>query len=499
APVDAELSSYEHREVALLAGMSLISIVCLAVSQVRFVQIAGWLVLLLPALAFTIVYYLLSLITSIGSRNFDVAAHRRMVEEWAPAAYPSVDVLLPICNEGIDVLINTWTHVAEMADHYPGDVLVHVLDDGASAEAEVEAARFGFRYAVRPNRGWLKKSGNLHFGYETSNNTYLVVFDADFCPRPDFLNHLLPYLEDDPELGIVQSPQFFRSSPRQTVMERGAAAVQELFYRMIQVSRDSHGGAICVGSCAVYRRAALDTIGGTALIEHSEDVHTGFDLSRAGWRLRYVPVPLATGLCPEHPDAFLTQQYRWCAGSMSLVASRKFWSTRMPTMTRLCHLSGLCYYLHTAVFVFFAPAIPLVLIIAEPSHVQFANYVLILPSTFYAVVIFPLWNRIRYGPSALMAKYLYGWAHLFAILDIFTGRLRAWQATGSGTVNRDTRRIWIGICAWGVTASVAWVLGAAIRGLQYRPIDWLFMELFGLSYAFVLVMALRARRVSAQS
>ena len=56
--------------------------------------------------------------------------------------------------------------------------------------------------------------------------------------------------------------------------------------------------AICVGSNAVYRRAALDSNGGTTLIEHSEDVHTGFDLRRNGWPLRYIPVNLATGLCP---------------------------------------------------------------------------------------------------------------------------------------------------------------------------------------------------------
>jgi len=31
------------------------------------------------------------------------------------------------------------------------------------------------------------------------------------------------------------------------------------------------------------------------MIEHSEDNHTGFDLRRHSWRLRYVPVNLATG------------------------------------------------------------------------------------------------------------------------------------------------------------------------------------------------------------
>jgi cellulose synthase (UDP-forming) len=58
-------------------------------------------------------------------------------------------------------------------------------------------------------------------------------------------------------------------------LQRGAGATQELFYRWIQPSRDRAGAPICVGTCAVYRLAALASVGGFAQIEHSEDVHTG--------------------------------------------------------------------------------------------------------------------------------------------------------------------------------------------------------------------------------
>ena len=43
------------------------------------------------------------------------------------------------------------------------------------------------------------------------------------------------------------------------------------------------------------------------------------------------------------PDSFLAQQYRWCAGSMSLLGSRKFWAARMRWRTRCCYLSGFRY------------------------------------------------------------------------------------------------------------------------------------------------------------
>jgi len=50
--------------------------------------------------------------------------------------------------------------------------------------------------------------------------------------------------------------------------------------------------------------------------------------------------------------------------------------------------------------------------------VHLRNYLWILPSTAYNFMIFPFWHRTRYGPEALMAKMLYGWAHVFAVWDI---------------------------------------------------------------------------------
>jgi cellulose synthase (UDP-forming) len=210
-------------------------------------------------------------------------------------------------------------------------------------------------------------------------------------------------------------------------------------------------------------------------------------------------VPLATGLCPQDSDSFLTQQYRWCAGSMSLLCSRKFWTTRLPLSMRLCYLSGFCYYVHTAVFVFVTPAIPLALIFAEPRHVLLGNYVWILPSALYTLVVFPLWNRIRYGPTALMAKYLYGWAHLFAITDILRGGLVSWQVTGSAVAKQSTRRIWLAIAIWGSVTSVAWISAATWRAVQYGVRNWVFLELSGVLYATIFGMAMWSRRESMAS
>ena len=121
-----------------------------------------------------------------------------------------------------------------------------------------------------------------------------------------------------------------------------------------------------MGSCAVYRRAALAQNDGMSLAEHSEDLHTGFDLYRLGWRLRYLPIALSTGNCPDNILAFLNQQYRWCSGTMSLMRDGKFWRTRLPMYSRLCYLAGLAGYAYTAVFTFIAPGLAIGMLLFAP-------------------------------------------------------------------------------------------------------------------------------------
>jgi cellulose synthase (UDP-forming) len=485
-PDDHEKYFYVKRRLWVLTCCSLISFGCLTVSQSNLVQSSPWMWAYLPLLFFTIVYYLISLRVNAFTRDFDFRGHLQLVRSWRPYFYPTVDVFLPVCGEPIEVLHNTWTHVRRLADQYPGVVTPYVLDDSNSPALAEMAADFGFVYGSRENRGWFKKAGNLHYGFSRSNGEYVLVLDADFAPRADLLEEMLPYMAHDPSLGIIQSPQFFRVIDAQNWIERGAGAVQELFYRSVQVSRQGNDGAICVGSCALYRRAALAQNGGTTLIEHSEDVHTGFDLRRLGWNLRYIPIALSTGVCPDTAGAFYNQQYRWCAGSMSLLTSKKFWQTKLKPVTRMCYMSGFFYYIHTALFTFAAPLIPIILLLAMPEKLQFENLALVIPSLVYTTIIFPLWHRCPYRLEAWAARMMYGWAHVFSIWDILRGRRMGWQPTGaSGAKKNKTRRLWIGISVWGGGTALVWVGAAIWRMLTMYPPDFALVLSSGLFYAVI--------------
>jgi cellulose synthase (UDP-forming) len=225
-------------------------------------------------------------------------------------------------------------------------------------------------------------------------------------------------------------------------------------------------------------------------------VHTGFDLYEKGWGLRYIPVALATGICPQGPDAFLMQQYRWCEGSMSLLGARKFWSARLKFSRFFCYVSGFLYYIQTAIATFALPLIPIVLLVYLPRIVQLHNYLWILPSLIFTLIVFPFWHNGRYGPTSFMAKSLYGWAHTFALIDFLRGRRQGWQATGA-TARRSTLRIWVAMIVWGGLTTTAWVGISIYRLITLRPINFVFLLFTGIIYGWTsTVMPFLARAKS---
>ena len=485
-----EKYGYARRNQWLLTLATLISIPPLVLSQLGLVGTSVRLYFLAPLLALTPLVSLIRLALEAFSKDFDLGAHSRLVEGWQPRNPPTVDVFLPTCGESLDVLKNTWENVARMQRHYRGACTVLVLDDAARAEVRTMAAEFGFRYATRPNRGWFKKAGNLQYGLQITRGDYVLILDADFCPRFDMLDETICYFDADPRIGILQTPQYFTAAEELNWLERGAAAVQEIFYRAIQVARDQHDAVVCCGTNAVYRRAALEQNGGFCLIAHSEDVHTGLDLRRLGWKVRYIPVVLASGMCPAHIAPFFSQQYRWCLGTMTIISSRKFWSAKMGPGARLADLSGVLYYIETAVFTFLLPIIGLVLVVGLPAQVSLRNYLLVAPSLLVAFVITPLWHRGRYGMETWGVKVVYSWAHVFAVWDSLRGKEMGWDPTGSagGGSSRGARRFWTGMWLWTLPTAVLWTAISAERVLHYDTVA--FTPVF-LTAVFNLVVILR--------
>jgi cellulose synthase/poly-beta-1,6-N-acetylglucosamine synthase-like glycosyltransferase len=374
-------------------------------------------------------------------KDFSVPEHRKLVEEhsYPSEKLPLVDIYLPCCHEPIEVLENTYKYVSQLK--YP-NFRVYVLDDGGLQSVKSLAAHFGFNYITRDNKPYLKKAGNLRYAFTRTEGDFFVIFDADFCPRTDFLDEMLPYMNRYPDIAIVQSPQFFRPSEEQTWVEQGASATQELFYRIVQVNRDRWGASICVGSNALYRRAALVEVGGTAEIGHSEDVHTGFYALTRGWRLKYIPLALACGVSPDTPRAFFSQQMRWCAGSTTLLTNPEFWKSDLTIIQKVCYMSGMMYYTAAALSSFLASMPGLLMLMFNPGMVMWFNFAYAFPSLIYSIVIFRLWSRQMYNFNVNFVFVIQQYAYLMAIKDRIFGTTASWVPSGDNKshVNKDKKK-----------------------------------------------------------
>jgi cellulose synthase (UDP-forming) len=398
----------------------------------RFIQLNPiFFIVIFPIVGFLILYHLISYLTYLFYEQFDLKAHGRLIRRHELFAshhvIPPVDIFLPICGESNRVLIRTFVAVSRL--NYPKKK-VYVLDDKGMEDHELLARSLGFTYLSRGDKGYMKKAGNLKHGFDRSNGDFIAVLDADFAPHPDFIKELLPYM-DDLSVGIVQSPQYFpldKEVHRRSPLEYGAAYVQEDFYRMIQVARDKLGAPICCGSNAIYRRKALDAIGGTVQMDHSEDMYTGFALAAKKWRVKYVPIILALGLCPDNLHAYFHQQHRWCSGNLSLMLDKTFWKSNLSFMQKLCFISGFMYYLSHLFTIILSFQIFFLLFFYK-SYISLWDALPFIPCLIFTFIVIPLFRTTRQRFGGYLARNAYMYSYAYTSITAFMKKSVGWQPT----------------------------------------------------------------------
>jgi len=234
-------------------------------------------------------------------------------EGLAPDRDYSVDLLIPTCREPIGVI--TKTLEAARAIRWKGALKVYVLDDGASDEVQALARRLGFEYLSRPRAGLPQvnaKAGNLNFGLKNSTGELVLTLDADQVPAPEILEKLAGYMKFD-RVAYVQSKQQYFVYENDPFYNKS-----EVFYGVVQLAMDNMDTAMACGSGVLYRRAALEEIGGFAEWNLVEDLTTSYELHARGWRSFYFNHPLSRGLSPTTIWGVYQQRGQWALDTMRI-------------------------------------------------------------------------------------------------------------------------------------------------------------------------------------
>jgi cellulose synthase (UDP-forming) len=399
-----------------------------------------------------------------GRPRLTLAEHQATVAAYTEQG-ETIDVFLPSCGESLAVLDNTFGYVSQLS--WRGLKTVYVLDDSARESVRDLAGRYGFRYVVRPNRGELKKAGNLLHALDISDGEYIVVIDADFAVRPEFLYETMPYFSDA-KVGIVQTAQCFDVANRSlSYIQRYAGTLQEIFFRFIQPARDRYKAAICAGTNLVYRRASVVAAGGFARVPIGEDVHSGMKLWWAGYETRYLPLCLAKGIAPADFASLANQQARWCRSSLLLMVDKHFQEAPFSWKQRAAFWAAFLYYMSSAALLLTGPFPALTMLWFYPQRIFPHNYLPLLPAMAATLFAFPLLSR-GWRPTIFRVCVINSCCHVYAVWYAIRGRVAEWVPTGAspdrGRVPVAVNRI---LCSWIVIVQVLLWSGLALRVRQY--------------------------------
>lgn len=335
----------------------------------------------------------------------------------------TIDVFVPVVTEPFSVIKKTVIAVKSMDLNHK----TYILDDKGRYDLKTLAKTLKVEYIHRgTNENF--KSGNVNNAIKQSDGEFIVVFDADFVPRKDFLIKLLPYFDDE-YLALLQTPQYYKKGS--TFVEEAALPIQNVFYELIMPGKNSFNAAFCVGTNVIYRRKALEEMGGLAQVSHSEDVFTSYKLHELKWKTLYVPDVMAIGLAPDTIESYFKQQRRWSRGGFSMLLehfplfNRKLsLDQRIQYMSCTFYLSGfaiMAYVLFPMIYLLTGER-PIVTINSTDWLVRYIPFFIIN----FAITLYAMGGLKLKSMALSIATFP---IYVGSFFEILLGRKFVWQAT----------------------------------------------------------------------
>ncbi|KAF7823282.1 glucomannan 4-beta-mannosyltransferase 2-like [Senna tora] len=298
--------------------------------------------------------------------------------ELASSNFPSVLVQIPMFNEREVYKVSIG---AACGLSWPSDRLViQVLDDSTDPVikqmVELECQRWAskgidIRYQIRDNRTGYK-AGALKEGLKRSyvkHCEYVVIFDADFRPEPDFLRRAIPFLVGNPEIALVQARWRFVNADECLLTRMQEMSLDYHFTVEQEVGSSTHA---FFGTAGVWRIAAINEAGGWKDRTTVEDMDLAVRASLRGWKFVYLGDLQVKSELPSTLRAFRFQQHRWSCGPanlfrkmlMEIVRNKnvKFWK-KVHVIYNFFFVRKIIA--HMVTFFFYCVVLPLTILVPE--------------------------------------------------------------------------------------------------------------------------------------
>jgi cellulose synthase (UDP-forming) len=314
----------------------------------------------------------------------------------------SVDVFIPVAGEPID-LVKETVEAAIRIDFQ--NKRIYILDDKENEEYKKLAEANGCGYFAREDHS-NAKAGNLNYAFQRTNGDLIIALDADQVPHPQIINRLIGYFKF-PKVAFVQTKQNFK-----VPIGDPFGNTDRIFYNVMQSGKDNDNSAFSCGSGVIYRRGALEEIGGFSTWNLVEDVHTSMLLHERGWRSVYYNHPLTRGTAPIDIHGVYRQRRQWAADSLRML----FWDSPFRR-SGLTFKQKLQYF--NLGFVYLVSAFVMPIFFITPVWALLTeNFILTAPVADYVLHRFPYFiaMSVAYGilnyPTPYMKAYQM-WTGLF--------------------------------------------------------------------------------------
>ena len=349
-----------------------------------------------------------------------------------------VDAFITVYGEPRDVVENTVRAVA--AIRHPR-LTVWVLDDGPDPEIARIAERHGAAYLTRPDRRGAK-AGNVNHALGLSAGDFVIIFDADHAPVPEFLERTMACFAEE-SVAFVQTPQSYRNRFENRVAA-GAHEQQALFYGPILRGKDSASAVFSCGTNVIFRRTALEHVGGIPEDSITEDLRVSLVLKRQRWTSVYVSEVLATGLGPVDVAGYFSQQKRWARGGLDILMHHRPFFPGMGGATSVQYGLSFLYWFTGLAYAGYV-VLPLAFLFFGLRPVQVPNE---YPSHFLPYVFITLFTMVYASEFTLTFRGVWFTlaafpVHIAALFQAVFGRAARFVVTSKVARARSLRPVWL--------------------------------------------------------
>ena len=140
----------------------------------------------------------------------------------------------------------------------------------------------------------------------------------------------------------MQTPQYYANGDSSRIAA-ASWTQQALFFGPIARGKDGLDAMFCCGTNVLFRREALESVGGFPTDSLTEDFELSIGLHELGWKSVYVPEVLSRGLGPEDMAAYVSQQHRWARGCLSGLP--RALRAKLPFRLKVQYLLSASYFL----------------------------------------------------------------------------------------------------------------------------------------------------------